>query len=86
MMPEAQAKQWLLDALAESDAARYLRVPAHRSFAINSQTSEQLADMLSPCKELCYPVVLKIQSIDQELVQHKSDVGGVVLNIEESFW
>ena len=39
--------------------------------------------MLSACKALSYPVVLKIQSINKELVQHKSDIGGVILDIED---
>lgn len=82
-LTEAEAKQLLIDALTDSDAARFLHIPSHRTVAVGSETSEQLADLPGICKGLCYPVVLKIQSINQEVVQHKSDIGGVVLDIED---
>lgn len=72
-LPEAQAKV-LLKKCGIALPGNVVLVADERLLPDKDQLAEQ-------CRELCYPLVLKIQSLDGNAIEHKSELGGVVLDI-----
>ncbi len=75
-LPEVEAKRLL-------ERAGIL-LPGNVSLSVESGRLPERQQIDQICTDLHYPLVLKIQSIDKRAIEHKSDIGGVVLNIPDA--